>query len=231
MKQSTLDEYQSTGVECPKCDYKSGSYAGLGGHWRHHHEGIPPWKKTECEYCGNVFSRSRGNKTDSENEFCSRECYHGWNKETGALAGENNPQYKEPLLLECEQCSCDYEVPPVHSESRFCSAECRHDWLRQRTGTDHPLHQGGYDYYVAIRQGLSDVGWETLRKEHNADECEMCGAETSPNDRDLSLHHILPVLSGGTNEAYNFMTLCEPCHSKAEAYCSDLPGFDRVLVE
>lgn len=231
MSQHTLDEYQSSGIECPRCDYSSDGYQGLGAHWRHNHDGIPPWKKTECEFCGGVFSRASGNRTDSDNEFCSRDCYHSWNKETGALAGENNPQHKEPLTLECEWCGSEYEVPPVHKDSQFCSRECHYEHESTITGPDHPLHQGGRDYYVAIRRALGPTGWGSLRKKHNADKCEMCGAETSPRGRDLSLHHIVPVLSGGTNGAYNFMTLCEPCHSKAEAYCSDLPGFGRILAE
>lgn len=190
----------------------------------------PPNKNREvreCDYCSQSFEVTK----NRDKRFCSQTCYHSWNKETGARAGENNPQYKEKLTLECDWCGEDYKVHPVHSGSNFCSLECHNDHKRSITGSDHPLHKGGYDYYVAIRRGLSDVGWETLRKRHNGDECEMCGAKTSPNGRDLSMHHIVPILSGGDNGGYNFLTLCEPCHSKAEAYCSNLPGFEPVLVE
>jgi hypothetical protein len=181
----------------------------------------------KCDRCGVKYEV----REKSDKRFCNRECYHSYNKETGRLKGESNPQYKEPVELECEECSETYFVPPVHSGSRFCSTECHNEHKRSITGPEHPLYKGGYDYYVAIRSGLSSVGWETHRQRHNKDECEICGAETSPHGNDLSLHHIVPVLSGGTNGAYNFMTLCEPCHSKAESYCSDLPGFGSVLVE
>lgn len=190
----------------------------------------PPNKNREvrnCDYCEAEYEVT----VNSDQRFCSHECFGKNRTKEGAFRGENNPLYKEDLTLECEQCGCEYDVPPVHKDSRFCSAECRHDWMRSRTGSDHPLHKGGYDYYVAIRNGLSDVGWGTLRKRHNDDACEACGAETSPHERDLSLHHIVPVLAGGTNGEYNFMTLCEPCHSRVETYCSDLPGFDRILAQ
>jgi hypothetical protein len=270
MSQKTLDDFESTGVECPECGDHFDGERGLSSHYGQIHGGS--WKTVEvdCDYCGKTLEKrpslvndknycgmdclSKGKEgkkphnknreirncgycsgefevtVNSEAKFCSRECYHSNNKETGALKGENNPIYKEPVEITCEWCGGTDMVPPVHSDRRFCEAECKHEWMASRTGPDHPLFEGGRDYYVAIRRALGPTGWESLRQEYNKNECKMCGAETSPRGRDLSLHHIVPVLSGGTNGGYNFMTLCEPCHSKAETYCSDLPGFERYLT-
>jgi len=232
MRQKELTDFQTSGVECPTCGRDDFSKEGhmKSHHARVHGESIAG-EKVECAYCGKSFRRPEGNQTESDNEFCSMECYQSWNRDTGALAGENNPQHKEPLTLECEWCDSAYEVPPVHEDSRFCSAECRHDWMAHRTGPDHPLFNGGHEYYRAVRRALGPTGWGTLRQEQLGDKCDMCGSEESPRGRDLSLHHIIPVMAGGTNHGDNFMTLCEPCHSEAESYCSDLPGFDRILAE
>lgn len=231
MSQKNLSEFETSGVECPTCSRIFDGENGMKVHHAQAHGQSIAGRRVECSFCGSSFRRKEAASTDSDQEFCSRDCYHSWNKETGARSGENNPQYKEPVELECEWCESKYKVPPVHKESRFCSADCRHEWLSSRTGRDNPLWQGGTDWYTSIRQELGPTGWHTLRKEHLGDECELCGDETSPRGRDLSLHHIVPVLSGGTNGAYNFMTLCEPCHSKVESYCSDLPGFDTFLTE
>lgn len=231
MEQSTLQEFESAGLQCPKCEYTTDTLQGLGTHWRHNHDGIPTWKRTVCEQCDETFSRSPGDKTDSDNEFCSQDCYHAWNKETGALSGENNPLYKERLEKVCESCGESYTVYPVHSESRFCSAPCRHEWLRTRTGPEHPLWEGGVNWYRSIRSALGPAGWKTLRKQNLVNECELCGSHESPGDRGLSLHHIVPVLYGGTNSPDNFMTLCEPCHSKVESYIKEKLPCGAVLVE
>lgn len=229
MTQKTLGDYSSTGHECEICGKSFDNIKARNGHRASHSDEIS--HSVNCDYCGGEFEKKPASQRKSENDFCSQDCYHSWNRETGARAGENNPQYKEPVTLVCEWCECEYEVPPVHKDSRFCSQECQSRHKETILGADHPLYGGGYEYYVAIRRALGPTGWESLRKKYNGDECEMCGAETSPRGRDLSLHHIVPVLSGGVNHEDNFMTLCEPCHSKAEAYCSDLPGFEKILVE
>lgn len=185
-------------------------------------------QRKKCDQCGGFFEKV---PSKSNQRFCSENCYHTYVRETGILKGENNPCYKERLVLECEWCHSEYKVPPVHKNSRFCSADCRHEWLSSRTGKEHPLWEGGTDWYTTIRQELGPTGWHTLRKKNLKNKCELCGVDESPNGRDLSLHHIVPVLSGGTNSEYNFMTLCEPCHSNVESYCSDLPGFEKVLLE
>lgn len=82
-----------------------------------------------------------------------------------------------------------------------------------RTGQDSPQWRGGQSLYYAIRRQLDTSSWKTVRGRHRDDECHSCGMAGA-----LDLHHIVPIMSGGTNEPYNLMTLCRKCHGKAEAY-------------
>lgn len=90
-------------------------------------------------------------------------------------------------------------------------------------GQDHPQWQGGYRMYVSVRRSLRGQAWDTIRAEQLADECYMCGATDS-----LELHHIIPVLAGGTNDAWNLMTLCSACHRTTEGHTRRFT--DRCLV-
>ncbi len=53
-------------------------------------------------------------------------------------------------------------------------------------------------------------GWGTVRKRHLAKEacCQCCG-----RDKELEVHHILPVHAGGPELAdWNLITFCRDCH-------------------
>jgi len=81
------------------------------------------------------------------------------------------------------------------------------------TGQDHHSWRGGKDVYDALKKQLHGPSWETLKKRQRGDECKMCGATD-----DLHLHHIVPLLSGGTNGPFNLLTLCRSCHTKVESF-------------
>ena len=171
-----------------------------------------------CDECGDAYERK---PSASQSRFCSWECYSSWR------AGKSFWDDNGTVVETCEWCDSQFERYRSHGSGRFCSPECQHKWMATRTGSDHPLYIGGVDYYRAVRRGLSETGWHTQRKHHLGKECELCG----DSDVSLSLHHIVPVLSGGTNDGYNYMTLCRGCHSTVEAHTRDLPGMQPVLVE
>lgn len=172
-----------------------------------------PWNKqegvvSECAWCGGEFEH----RPHENRRFCSRGCYDKHQSEHGHFNGETNPKYtggKETHI--CDFCQGEYERYPS-KPARFCSAECRVEWLSTRTAQDHPLWKGGVGWYRAIRSSLGPTGWHTQRKEHLGDECELCGESAAT----LALHHIIPVLAGGTNADYNYMTLCRSCHTTVE---------------
>lgn len=179
----------------------------------HHQTGerSPVYKRIvkECNQCESKFEvrPSRDHR-----KFCSPGCVTDWNNETRSLCE------KEMVEMECGQCGQTFEVYPSRTERRFCSQDCSGDWKSERIGADNPLWTGGTDWYRRIRSALGPTGWSTQRRRHLDGECKLCG-ET--DDR-LALHHIIPVLSGGLNGAWNYMTLCTGCHTKVENYTKDI---------
>jgi len=177
-------------------------------------------EQNECDWCGESFetipSKSR--------RFCSQECHISW---MGDQPAEETPGWKGgPKKKECEGCGTTFGMKPSQ-ELRFCSRDCYAESLRGVTGPEHPLWKGGVDWYRAVRSAHGPTGWHTQRKEHLGDECKVCGT----SDATLSLHHIVPVLAGGSNAPWNYMTLCRTCHPTVESYTRDLPGMKPVLTE
>lgn len=179
--------------------------------------------KKECDECGSPFEVR---PCETHQRFCGRDCY---DEHQTTRTGEKNHNWAGRVEKECGWCNSEFEVVPARKDTaRFCSIDCRHDWLASRTGKDHPLWQGGVNWYRAIRSSLGPTGWRTQRKEHLEDECRLCGGSSGT----LALHHIVPVLSGGTNTEYNYMTLCRGCHSTVETYTQgNVPGTEPLLFE
>jgi hypothetical protein len=83
--------------------------------------------------------------------------------------------------------------------------------MKGATGQENPNWRGGKDIYDAVKKQMPGASWNIIKRRHKADECQNCGTSES-----LELHHIIPLMDGGTNEPWNLMTLCESCHHKAE---------------
>jgi len=79
------------------------------------------------------------------------------------------------------------------------------------TGQDHPRWHGGKSIYDAVKKQLHGPSWDTDRDEYRSDECRVCGG-----GENLHLHHIIPILAGGANGEWNYMTLCDSCHKTVE---------------
>lgn len=98
-------------------------------------------------------------------------------------------------------------------------------------GQDNWRWKGGHTLYEAIRTLLpikwSQAALEARRRTDHT--CEMCGIRVDPSAVSISVHHIVPVLSGGTNEQWNLMPLCKECHPVADMSTADL--FDRVYED
>jgi hypothetical protein len=187
-----------------------------------------PWNKQErettvCDWCGNEFCHP----PFADRRFCSRDCYDEHQSENGHFNGETNPHYDGgKSTYTCENCNEKYESYPSIA-GKYCSTECQYEAMTEWTGQDHPQWEGGARWYRSIRSSLGPTGWRTQRKENLADECALCGT----GDETLALHHIVPVLAGGTNGEYNYMTLCRSCHNIVEAYTKGLTGVDSILTD
>lgn len=167
-----------------------------------------------CRECGGEF---QVRPSESERPFCSRECYDDWQR------GREWEKEDGRVQSVCGLCEESFSHWPSR-DAKFCSNECANNWKASRTGPNHPLWKGGVNWYRAIRSALGPTGWHTQRKEHLGDECEMCGESADS----LALHHIIPVLAGGTNAEYNYMTLCPSCHNTVEARTREFA--DPVLL-
>ena len=86
-----------------------------------------------------------------------------------------------------------------------------------KTGQQNPNWRGGKTVYKAVRSQLHGPSWETVKALYKTDSCYSCRSE-----EDLHLHHIVPIMSGGTNDAWNLMTLCRTCHTKVEHFTRNI---------
>jgi len=94
--------------------------------------------------------------------------------------------------VECSQCGSPLrreENQVERSENHFCSEECNNQYRRENF-TPH-----------------NKVDYPTV-------ECEHCGGGFQ--DSALHVHHIIPLVAGGTNGEYNLIPLCESCHATVE---------------
>ena len=89
------------GHECGECGRTHPTKRGLNHHKKETH-GIETRPEVNCETCGESFYVDPNRKEQSEQHFCSADCFGEWNKPN--VSGENNVRYKEPITLECEVC-------------------------------------------------------------------------------------------------------------------------------
>lgn len=72
--------------------------------------------------------------------------------------------------------------------------------------------------------------WRNVRKavlERDLYTCQRC-MKTSKSGKGLSVHHLLPRSSGGTNELGNLITLCHKCHDYVEL--ESLMTVDEIIA-
>jgi hypothetical protein len=102
----------------------------------------------------------------ADRKFCSRTCYREWRKgKTGeeiygaekaralrsAHAGENNPSYKEKVILICKNCQTEFEIRPSSSQRIFCSDDCWKEYrTKNQTKEGNPNWKGGGKETVCI---------------------------------------------------------------------------------
>jgi 5-methylcytosine-specific restriction endonuclease McrA len=100
-------------------------------------------------------------------------------------------------------------------------------------GKDHPLFRGGDTLYMAIRAGLPDGAFSPQKRKRIRDffnhTCLGCGAQNAAHERSLDVHHVIPVLAGGTNADELLIPLCVSCHTKADAYMRTLPEAPALI--
>lgn len=169
-------------------------------------EGSPWWnggpETVTCEHCGEQFTVTPA--ISESRRFCSRDCQTASGYET----------------RECAVCGSPVEriSSAFKGEHTVCSTSCFSDFMSEhRRGANNPAWKGGKSAVERVRSELGQKSWGRIaaeQREQANHECEECGH--SPDDRSLSVHHIIPLASGGTHGDWNLMVLCNECHRRVE---------------
>lgn len=160
-----------------------------------------------CDHCGASFDRRRSHAEGATRHYCSTEC--------------KGKAYRDRVEVTCSGCGKQFERQRAvvqRYERLYCSDDCRDQHER---GANHPRWKGGDGLAVALRRILGGETWRSVRDEvhENRDStCRMCGREESRNGSRLQIHHIVPVMAGGSHHRENLMLLCHRCHRHAEAF-------------
>lgn len=184
-------------------------------------------QEIRCSECGDTFTK-RDCEINDERNFCSHECYHQWM--TDNLTGEDHPSWEGGKeAVECSSCGDTLHRKRYYidkNEHFFCDYQCHGDWRSENMrGNNHPRWKGGQDLYHLLRSHISERCWTMMYQEYQKkfNTCEMCGSE-----KNIHMHHIIPIMAGGTNDEWNIMPLCSSCHPKVERYTDN---FTNAIYE
>lgn len=102
---------------------------------------------------------------------------------------------------------CSHPGCPRLTDERFCSEHARQEARR-------------YEQYQRDPDTKKRYGrrWQAIRDGYIAEHplCEQCRAEGRVTVAE-EVHHISPLVLGGTHDAENLMSLCKSCHSAITA--------------
>lgn len=101
-----------------------------------------PTLNTECEFCGDDFYKRPTHKEESNNHFCSNDCYSSWQSEN--RVGEDHHQY-DRIEVSCSNCGEMKEVLPSHHkevDNHYCDPHCQAE-NEDREGRNNSFWSGG----------------------------------------------------------------------------------------
>lgn len=103
------------------------------------------------------------------------------------------------------------------AKNPFCSRECMGKWNSEhRRGEESPSWKGGYLPYY----GKDWIRNRRIARARDNVTCQHCGITQSKAGYTLEIHHKIPVrLFKNRNDANaidNLITLCRPCHVRAD---------------
>lgn len=161
-----------------------------------------------CDWCDDEFERRRSHLNDGAATYCSNKCQAN--------------AFRDRLTVECENCGEFFDRKRSNAEAadtHFCSVDCRGEYQQ---GQNHPNWRGGPWLLKTLRRHVGEFKWRN-RSEHIEEgsplECEMCGASKEELAKGLlDVHHIVPVMAGGSNWTGNLLVLCRSCHRKADTF-------------
>lgn len=213
-----IEDYRLERVDRPFCP---DSTRGCRGKWLSENqraEDHPNWAgRTDltCEICGTVFSVP---PSEEDRRFCGPPCRYVYMSDL--FSGEGGPAYDGGKQEHtCVNCGDTFDAFPS-DERRHCGRPCFIEWLKEnRSGIDHPNWRGGETLRDTLYECLQPGSWKQIAaavREKADGECEMCGG--SDDGSRLDVHHVIPIMGGGTNGLWNLMALCNTCHGAADNY-------------
>lgn len=227
-RQSSLNEFESSGPACPTCDRDD--FASTRGMRMHHaktHGESIAGTRFECDWCGESARKKPNHYATDTNHFCSPDCQKAHKQSTDAR-----------VATDCDWCGDTLRVYSWRVETRdniYCNRDCRGAALSERQrGDANPAWAGGNPTWgTDVRYHLGPASWHSIAKrerERAEYRCEKCGEHRPPesDQRALEVHHLIPLSAGGTNRAWNLMALCAACHRRADSFVSDY--VDAVLI-
>lgn len=213
MKQSTLDDFETSGAET--CDDCGREFKNLSVHHGMTDCGPQSHKRQlTCEVCGTEYERYQCHigRGKGEGKYCSQEC-----QAKGQQTGEERT---------CKWCGGEFYRPDCHinrdrgtkHHGDFCSVDCAIEWRQDVgyfAGDNHPMWKGGHSVVGRVRSTLAHTSWPDVADEYRSKVncCEMCGVD---GERALDVHHIVPIASGGLHGDWNLLALCRSCHRTVE---------------
>ena len=156
-----------------------------------------------CQTCRKAFRVSASRFKHGRGKSCSPACQYE--------AKRRRPHLR--VTLTCVGCGAEFTRWPSHAASvsgkgKFCSRACRD---KNRTAALHPQFLGG-------PSALRGANWQAQRRRaRRRDErtCRHC------REQGTDVHHIRPfrlfVDYREANRLANLVTLCRPCHRRADA--------------
>lgn len=174
-----------------------------------------------CEVCG--VDVSRFSSQLGRNAYCSRKCYHSWQRGREA----HNKEKKIFHTKSCKTCgTAMIGAPALMRRRTFCSQKCFGTYF---SGNRCPAWNGGHS-----REGRREFNsasyrfWRSSVLERDGGKCRWCDSEGIRTYRNLEIHHIIPVAAhpDGALEIANGVTLCKPHHiltmGREEVYAENL---------
>lgn len=177
----------------------------------------------ECVNCDAEFEYYPSHKPGL---YC-KECVQNsdWRTVPEPHKGENNPRWNGgKRKLTCHHCGTIFERYPsnIESDRVFCSKDCQSAWLSYAfEGENHPNWKGGV--HQEYNRGWYRAKTATLERDDNT--CAICETIANTHDRNLDVHHIIPVrlfMASDDHDAAdahfpdNLITLCVTCHRRAD---------------
>lgn len=177
-----------------------------------------------CQNCGNEYQPERPR---SKSRFCSVKCWTTSDESKEIVRKSVRERHRlgkmpHPTNKAINICLyCKKEFKTYQSRKRkYCSQECS---TKDMVGEKSFNWKGGVSPESATR--CSKLSWKKFRAEIVKERGGKC--ELYESNGVMTVHHIIKVRDGGTNNRENLQVLCRRCHGSEEHF----PGIMNSLKE